>query len=96
MRLVRDAYKWLKSVMVGPLVPVEKAWKLCPPKVWERYFQLGGFEDCAEMKILLRALNALRKSISARERPTFYRKSVRNGHIKKILTALESKGKSSK
>lgn len=79
--VVRSGYQWLIAVHQEAFQKVWKIWKLCEPKVWNRYFVFGGFEDHREMKLLRASLQYLKRVM--RVRPVLFLKGKSSKLLRK-------------
>lgn len=78
--MVREGYQWLVAVYQSAFNKVIDNWNLCKPEIWKRYFLFGGFEEHAEMRLLMDSLHNLKKMVS--KRPMLFQKSKINKMLK--------------
>lgn len=83
MNVVRKANKWIKHIQDTEFKAVQKVKALIPEEQWEGYKLFGGFDDHREVKMLREAQMVLRKAVTTRSRPDFFKKGYINGLIKK-------------
>ena len=82
--MISKARVWLRKIWAKELVAYDRAWVLCKNEVWQRMFTYGGFDDHAEMKLLVAAGVELRRALGSKDRPDLFKKGKLRDEIRRL------------
>ena len=93
---LQQAYEWLNSIYYSEYQKCRKTKRLLPDHLWERYKSWGDFEGHQEVMELKHNLESLRKRFNRNDRPNLFKRTFRNGCIKKQEKAANQKSNQDK
>lgn len=85
MVFIRPGHKWLKSILENEHTVAQRIRSQIPESQWEGYQKLSGLdtEDLTEVVAMNSALAKLRKAISSKDRPDFFKRSAQREQVKR-------------
>jgi len=85
MAFVREGYKWIKAIFDGPFQKAQNVRKQVSEEQWESYATMVGLdcEEFTEVIELNKALVQLRKAVSSKSRPDFFKREAQRVEVRK-------------